>query len=96
MSTPAPYHQTHHVHGLPACPFCGWLSLIVRSFGPHVERRRYYVTCEHCNNSDADPLESAGTFEGPTRGSAEEAGKAFNEAMKKFSASFQAGRGGEW
>ena len=88
---PVPYHQTHTVYGLPACPLCGWRSLLVRSYGRAREGRSYYVTCEHCAN-----VEGNGSIEGPTHDSAEKAGKAFNEAMRKYAESFMRGDGGEY
>lgn len=85
------YHQTHLVYGLPACPLCGWRSLLVRSYGRERVRRSYYVACEHC----AD-VEGNGSIEGPTRDSAELAGKAFNEAMRRYAESFMRGDDGEY
>lgn len=81
------YHQTHTVYGLPACPLCGWKSIVVHSY-QHGDSRAYYTACE---NEECD-----GMLEGPRKDSAEEAGKAFNEAMKKFSQSFMRGDGGEY
>jgi predicted RNA-binding Zn-ribbon protein involved in translation (DUF1610 family) len=85
------YHQTHTVYGLPACPLCGWRSLIVRSYGKSRDGRSYYVTCEHCSNT-----EDAGSIEGPVKSSAADAGKAFHESMRKFAESFMRGDGGEY
>lgn len=85
------YHQTHMVYGLPACPLCGWRSLVVRSYGRERVRRSYYVACEHC----AD-VEGNGSIEGPTRDSAELAGKAFSQAMRRYTESFMRGDDGEY
>jgi hypothetical protein len=87
----APYHQTHTVYGLPACPLCGWRSLLVRSYGRGREGRCYYVVCEHCVE-----VEGNGSIEGPVRESAEQAGKAFHAAMRKYAESFMRGDGGEY
>jgi hypothetical protein len=85
--TELPYDEWHFdVYDLAACPFCGHADLVVRSIR---HRTEFYVT--HYETSKCE-----GTIEGPRRGTKGEAGKAFNEAMKRFSASFQAGRGGEW
>ncbi|RBP36917.1 hypothetical protein DES53_11558 [Roseimicrobium gellanilyticum] len=85
------YHQTHTVYGLPACPLCGWRSMIVRSYGRHREGRSYYVVCDHCAE-----VEGNGSLEGPVCESAELAGKAFNQAMRKYAESFMRGDGGEY
>lgn len=88
QTAPAEYHQTHTVFGLPACPLCGWKSMVMLSRGTHPNRRetwgtdrRYYVMCEHCD-------ETTGSITGPERPTSEEAGKAFSEAMRKYSRSF--------
>jgi hypothetical protein len=88
---PVPYHQTHTTYGLPACPLCGWKSLVVQSYGRTQQNRSYYVTCEHCA---ATP--GTGSIEGPTRDSAEDAGKAFMAAMRQYAESFMDGSEGEY
>ena len=85
------YHQTHSVYGLPACPLCGWRSLVVRSYGREKMKRSYYVSCDHCST-----VEGSGSIEGPTCESAEKAGKAFNAAMRKYAESFMRGDDGEY
>lgn len=92
---PAEYHQTHTAYGLPACPLCGWKSLVMRSRPKDLRNKQtwgtsrcYYTACEH--------EECEGLFEGPTRDTAQEAGNVLNERLKRFSASFQRGDGGEW
>ena len=85
------YHQTHGVHGLPACPLCGWRSLVVRSYGRERVNRSYYVCCEHCSS-----VEGTGSIEGPPCDSAEKAGKAFNTAMRRYAESFMRGDAGEY
>lgn len=63
----------------------------MHSYGHTKDNRTFYVACEHCAH-----VEDGGAIEGPRRRTAEEAGKAFNEAMKKFSRSFQEGNAGEY
>lgn len=86
-----PYHQKHTKCGLPACPLCGWKSLVIPSYGRTQQHRSYYVTCEHCAASS-----DSGLIEGPTRASAEEAGKAFTDAMHRYAESFHEGNEGEY
>lgn len=69
------YHSQHALPGADVpCPICG-TDVTVAGYGHEGKPRTYYATCaaENCE----------GSFEGPSRGSVEEAATALREAIKQ-------------